>query len=48
MTKPDGTRDDTRNASGYFDLMRDYIRDGKIQDKYANAVLYRASKTSTR
>lgn len=27
--KPDGTRVDTRNSDGYFDLMRDYILDAK-------------------
>lgn len=41
VTKPDGTREDTRNAGGYFDMMRDYILDGKLPGKYGDAVLYR-------
>lgn len=41
VTRPDGTREDTRNAGGYFDMMRDYILDGKLRGKYAGAVLYR-------
>ncbi|MGH8301138.1 MAG: alpha/beta hydrolase family protein [Steroidobacteraceae bacterium] len=40
VTKPDGTRDDTRNADCYFDMMRDYILDGKLSGKYDDAVLY--------
>jgi len=47
-TKPDGTREDTRNSQGYFDMMRDYILDGTLHDTYGDAVLYRASGTSPR
>lgn len=39
VTEPDGTRDDTRNSSGYFDMMRDYILDGKLHGKYGDAIL---------
>ncbi|MGN6314346.1 MAG: alpha/beta hydrolase family protein [Rhodanobacteraceae bacterium] len=42
-TKPDGTRVDTRNPDGYFDMMRDYILDGKLRGTYGEAVLYDAS-----
>jgi uncharacterized protein len=45
-TKPDGTRDDTRNPQGYFAMMRDYILDQTLHGAYGNAVLYRASSTS--
>ncbi|MGH8291173.1 MAG: alpha/beta hydrolase family protein [Steroidobacteraceae bacterium] len=41
VTKPDGTREDTRNAGGYFDMMRDYILDRNLHGKYGDAVLYR-------
>lgn len=46
VTKPDGTREDTRNAGGYFDMMRDYILDGKLHGKYGDAVLYRTFNTT--
>jgi pimeloyl-ACP methyl ester carboxylesterase len=45
-TKPDGTRDDTRNSQGYFGMMRDYILDQTLHGAYGNAVLYRASRTT--
>jgi hypothetical protein len=46
-TKPDGTRTDTRNPAGYFDMMRDYILDGKLRGKHGDAVLhYRSSLVS--
>jgi pimeloyl-ACP methyl ester carboxylesterase len=41
-TRPDGTRDDTRNSEGYFAMMRDFILAGKVQGKYGNAVLHDA------
>lgn len=40
VEKPDGTRDDTRNSAGYFAMMRDYILDGKLPDKYGDASVY--------
>jgi pimeloyl-ACP methyl ester carboxylesterase len=45
-TKPDGTREDTRNSEGYFGMMRDYILDQTLHGAYGNAVLYRASSTT--
>jgi hypothetical protein len=45
-TKPDGTRDDTHNADGYFRMMRDYILDGKLRDGYGNAILYRSARAT--
>ena len=42
-TKPDGTRADTRNPDGYFDMMRDYVLDGKLHGKYGDAVFYKSS-----
>lgn len=35
--KPDGTRVSTRFAPGYFAMMRDFIRDGRIGDHYGKA-----------
>jgi pimeloyl-ACP methyl ester carboxylesterase len=29
-TKPDGERDDTRNADGYFAMLRDFARNGRL------------------
>jgi dienelactone hydrolase len=37
--KPDGTRVSTRFADGYFAMMRDFIRDGKIGSRYGKATL---------
>lgn len=34
---PDGTRISTRYAPGYFAMMRDFIRDGRIGERYGNA-----------
>ena len=33
----DGTRVSTRFAAGYFEMMRDFIRDGRIGNHYGNA-----------
>jgi pimeloyl-ACP methyl ester carboxylesterase len=35
--KPDGTRVSTRFAPGYFAMMRDFIRNGRIGDHYGKA-----------
>ena len=35
--RPDGTRVSTRFAPGYFAMMRDFIRDGRIGDHYGRA-----------
>ncbi|MGH9547457.1 MAG: alpha/beta hydrolase family protein [Terriglobales bacterium] len=38
-TKPDGEREDTRNADGYFAMLRDFARDGRLKGSYgASAV----------
>ncbi len=42
-TRPDGTRVDTRNSAGYFEMMRDYILHGKLHGSYGDAVLYGAA-----
>lgn len=36
-TKPDGERVDTRFAPGYFDMMRDFARDGYLRGRYGDA-----------
>lgn len=38
---PDGQRVSTRYAPGYFAMMRDFIRDGQVGDRYGSAVLTR-------
>jgi pimeloyl-ACP methyl ester carboxylesterase len=38
-TQPDGTRVSTRNADGYFSIMRDYIRSGRLQGPYGASVI---------
>lgn len=43
-TEADGTRLDTRNSAGYFDMMADYIRNGKPGGEYGDAILYRVSE----
>lgn len=35
--KPDGERLSTRFAPGYFEIMRDFIRDGRVGDRYGRA-----------
>lgn len=42
-TKADGTRTDTRNPAGYFDMMRDFIRDGELRAKYGDAAMHAAA-----
>jgi hypothetical protein len=36
-TEPDGTRDATRYALGYFDMIRDFARDGRLSGTYGDA-----------
>ena len=36
---PKGERLSTRFAPGYFAMMRDFIRDGRIGDHYGQAVI---------
>jgi uncharacterized protein len=38
-TKPDGERDDTRNADGYFAMLRDFARDGRLKGPYGASVV---------
>ncbi|MGC4029752.1 MAG: alpha/beta hydrolase [Steroidobacteraceae bacterium] len=38
-TLPDGTRVSTRNPEGYFPMMRDFIRSGRLGKKYGSARL---------
>jgi pimeloyl-ACP methyl ester carboxylesterase len=41
-TKADGTRVSTRNPDGYFAMMRDFIRRGRVGKHYGASVIYRA------
>jgi len=38
-TLPDGTRVSTRNPDGYFSMMRDFIRSGRLQARYGSSVI---------
>jgi len=38
-TLPDGTRVSTRNAEGYFAMMCDYIRSGRLRARYGSSVI---------
>jgi pimeloyl-ACP methyl ester carboxylesterase len=38
-TKPDGERDDTRNPDGYFAMLRDFARDGRLKGPYGDSVV---------
>jgi pimeloyl-ACP methyl ester carboxylesterase len=38
-TRPDGTRVSTRNPDGYFRMMRDFIRSGRLQGRYGSSVI---------
>jgi len=38
-SKADGTRVSTRYAPGYFAMMRDFIRDGRLHDRYGDSVV---------
>ena len=40
-TRADGERVSTRNPDGYFSLMRDFIRDGKMAKRYGDSVIDR-------
>jgi pimeloyl-ACP methyl ester carboxylesterase len=41
QTLPDGTRVSTRNADGYFSMMRDFILTGRLQGSYGSSVVSR-------
>jgi pimeloyl-ACP methyl ester carboxylesterase len=38
-TLPDGSRVSTRNADGYFSMMRDFIRRGRLRAHYGSSVI---------
>jgi pimeloyl-ACP methyl ester carboxylesterase len=38
-TEPDGERFNTRNADGYFALMRDFVRDGRLKGPYGASIV---------
>lgn len=38
-TKPNGERVSTRNSDGYFAMMIDFARDGRLHDRYGGSVL---------
>jgi dienelactone hydrolase len=41
QTGPDGERVSTRYAAGYFAMMRDFIRTGRLQGPYGSSVINR-------
>jgi pimeloyl-ACP methyl ester carboxylesterase len=44
VTKPDGTREDTRNPQGYFAMMRDFILHGRLGSRhYGTSTIYRSA-----
>lgn len=46
VTKPDGTREDTRNPQGYFAMMRDFILHGRLDSRsYGISTVYKPSET---
>jgi pimeloyl-ACP methyl ester carboxylesterase len=40
-TAPDGQREDTRNADGYFAMLRDFARDGRLKEPYGASIVTR-------
>lgn len=44
VTAPDGSRLSTRQPDGYFSMMRDFIRDGRLQPSYGTAALSGAGR----
>ncbi|MGA8501289.1 MAG: alpha/beta hydrolase [Candidatus Sulfotelmatobacter sp.] len=46
-TKPDGERDDTRNADGYFAMLRDFARDGRLEGRYGASVVVASTLPAT-
>jgi pimeloyl-ACP methyl ester carboxylesterase len=47
-TRPDGERDDTRNADGYFAMLCDFARDGRLKGHYGASVVVPAKVLSRR
>jgi pimeloyl-ACP methyl ester carboxylesterase len=43
-TKTDGTRVSTRNPDGYFAIMRDFIRSGRVGKHYGASVIFRSGR----
>ena len=43
-TGADGKRVSTRNPDGYFAMMRDFIRDGRLEDHYGSSTIIRSNK----
>ena len=37
--EPDGSWNETRQPDGYFDMMRDFIRDGRLKPSYGAALI---------
>ena len=42
-TKADGTRVSTRNPDGYFAMMRDFIRTGRVGESYGTSMIFHSS-----
>ena len=42
-----GERVSTRFAAGYFQIMTDFIRAGRIKDQYGNAVITQPRRRAT-
>lgn len=43
-TKADGTRVSTRNPDGYFAMMRDFIRTGRVGKRYGTSVIFQSGR----
>jgi pimeloyl-ACP methyl ester carboxylesterase len=43
-TKADGTRMSTRNPDGYFAMMRDFIRTGRLGKSYGTSMIFRSAR----
>ncbi|PYJ03395.1 MAG: alpha/beta hydrolase [Verrucomicrobia bacterium] len=43
-TKADGTRVSTRNPDGYFAMMRDFIRTGRVGKSYGTSMIFHSSR----
>jgi hypothetical protein len=43
-TKADGTRMSTRNPDGYFAMMRDFIRTGRVGKSYGTSMIFRSGR----
>jgi len=43
-TKADGTRMSTRHPDGYFAMMRDFIRTGRVGKSYGTSMIFHSSR----